>query len=232
MNLTASIKNLSKTEKTIWSISLITIILSSCLFRERDVLTIVASVLGATALIFVGKGDAIGQLLTIIFAVMYAIISFRFHYYGEMITYLGMTAPSALWAMLVWLKNPYAAREVKVGKMTKAKWCLLVISAVIVTLLMWRVLVYFHTANILFSTVSVTTSYLASMLTVLRSPYYAVCYAANDVVLIVLWVLATAVNASYLPMVICFLIFLVNDLYGFINWKRMKSRQEKTPKPY
>lgn len=226
MNLTESVKNLSETEKTIWIISLITIILSSCLFSERDILTIIASIIGATALIFVGKGDAIGQLLTIIFAVIYAIISFRFHYYGEMITYVGMTAPSALWAMIVWLKNPYSTREVKVGKMTKAKLCLLVVSAMIITLVMWRVLVYFNTANILFSTISVTTSYLASMLTVLRSPYYAVCYAANDIILIILWVLASMVNIGYFPMVLCFLIFLINDIYGFINWERMKNRQD------
>lgn len=226
MNIIESIKSLSKAEKTRWIISLITIILSPYLFSERDTLTIIASAIGATALIFVGKGDAIGQLLTIIFAVIYAIISFRFHYYGEMITYVGMTAPSALWAMIVWLKNPYSAREVKVGKMTKAKWCLLAVSAVIVTLIMWRVLVYFNTANILFSTISVTTSYLASMLTVLRSPYYAVCYAANDIILIVLWTLASMADISYFPMVLCFLIFLINDLYGFINWKRMKNRQD------
>ena len=226
MNIIESIKSLSKAEKTRWIISLITIILSPYLFSERDTLTIIASAIGATALIFVGKGDAIGQLLTIIFAVIYAIISFRFHYYGEMITYVGMTAPSALWAMIVWLKNPYSAREVKVGKMTKAKWCLLAVSAVIVTLIMWRALLYFNTANILFSTISVTTSYLASMLTVLRSPYYAVCYAANDIILIVLWTLASMADISYFPMVLCFLIFLINDLYGFINWKRMKNRQD------
>ena len=165
-------------------------------------------------------------MLTIIFAVIYGIISFRFHYYGEMITYVGMTAPSALWAMIMWLKNPYSKREVKVGEMTKVKWCLLVVSAVIVTLIMWRVLAYFNTANILFSTISVTTSYLASMLMVLRSPCYAVCYAANDIILIVLWMLASMVNIGYLPMVLCFLIFLINDLYGFINWKRMKNRQD------
>jgi len=225
MNFTESIKNLSKAEKTRWMLSLIIIVLSSCLFRERDVLTIVASLIGATALLFVGKGDAVGQLLTIIFALIYAIISFRFHYYGEMITYVGMTAPSALWAMIVWLKNPYSTREVKVGNVTKEKWCLLTISAVIVTWMMWRVLVYFDTANIRFSTLSVTTSYLASMLTVLRSPYYALCYAANDMILIVLWALASMVHIGYLPMVLCFLIFLIHDLCGFMNWERMKNRQ-------
>lgn len=64
MNIIESIKSLSKAEKTRWIISLITIILSPYLFSERDTLTIIASAIGATALIFVGKGDAIGQLLT------------------------------------------------------------------------------------------------------------------------------------------------------------------------
>ena len=226
MNIIESIKSLTKAERLRWGISLLAIVLSSCLFGERDALTIIASLIGATALIFVGKGDAIGQLLTIVFAVIYAIISFRFHYYGEMITYVGMTAPSALWAMIVWLKNPYSEREVKVGKMTMVKWCQLAVSDVIVTLIIRRVLVYFNTANILFSTISVTTSYLASMLTVLRSQYYAVLYAANDIILIILWILASIVDICYLPMVLCFLIFLINDLCGFINWRRMKNRQD------
>lgn len=225
MNMIKSIKNMTKTEKIIWITSLAVIIVSSFLSTEIDVLTVVVSLVGATALIFVGKGDAVGQLLTILFAVLYAIISFGFHYYGEMITYLGMTAPSALWAMIVWLKNPYSERQVKVGKMTARKWVFLVATAIVITLLMGKVLEYFHTANLFFSTISVTTSYLASMLTILRSPFYAVAYAANDVILIILWVLATVENTSYFPMVVCFVIFLINNLYGFYNWRRMRVRQ-------
>ena len=57
------------------------------------------------------------------------------------------------------------------------------------------------------------------------SPYFALAYAANDVVLIVLWTLAAAEDISYLSVIICFVTFLVNDLYGFINWKRMEKRQ-------
>ena len=66
---------------------------------------------------------------------------------------------------------------------------------------------------------------LDAALTYLRSPYYALGYAANDVVLIVLWVLASVVDISYLSMVVCFIMFLVNDLYGFINWRRMQRKQ-------
>ena len=53
-------------------------------------------------------------------------------------------------------------------------------------------------------------------------------YAANDVVLIVLWTLAAVEDISYLSVIICFVMFLVNALYGFVSWKRMEKRQMAT----
>ena len=226
MNIIKSIKDLSRTQRFLWMASLFCIGVSFAVTKSNDYLTVLASLVGATALIFVGKGDAVGQFLTIIFALLYAIISFECRYYGEMITYLGMTLPSALVAMVNWLRHPYSEREVKVSRLTKKIWFLLLISSVFVTVILGFVLEYFGTANMLFSTISITTSYLASMLTILRSPYYAVAYALNDIVLIILWILATIGNVNYLPMIICFLVFLVNDIYGFTNWQIMERRQK------
>ena len=48
----------------------------------------------------------------------------------------------------------------------------------------------------------------------------------NDLVLVVLWGLAAAEDPSYLLVLVCFAVFLVNDLYGFLNWLRMQRRQE------
>ena len=47
----------------------------------------------------------------------------------------------------------------------------------------------------------------------------------NDIVLIILWVIAVLRDPSYVSVIICFLVFLVNDLYAFVNWGRMKRRQ-------
>ena len=62
-------------------------------------------------------------------------------------------------------------------------------------------------------------------LTFRRSPFYAVDYATNDVVLIVLWTLAAVENISYISVVVCFVAFLANDIYGFINWRKIEKRQ-------
>lgn len=50
-------------------------------------------------------------------------------------------------------------------------------------------------------------------------------YAANDLVLIVLWLLAARSDPACLPMVICFCVFLVNDLYGFLRWHQRGKAQ-------
>ena len=75
-------------------------------------------------------------------------------------------------------------------------------------------------------TVSVTMSFAAVYLTFRRSAYYALAYAANDIILIALWVLASKTDASYISVMICFVMFLANDLYGFVSWRRMEKRQK------
>lgn len=54
-------------------------------------------------------------------------------------------------------------------------------AALIVTAGFCFILEYFNAANIISSTISVTTSFAAVYLTFRRSPYYALGYAANGV---------------------------------------------------
>lgn len=157
-------KVLNLKEIILWIISLVVVISSYLLSGQYQLITILAPIVGVTCLIFVAKGHILGQILTVVFSILYAIVSFQFHYYGEMITYLCMTLPIA-------------------------------------------------------------TSFLAAALMFLRNPYYAIAYMLNDIVLIVLWSLASIDNISYLPMIFCFTMFLINDLYGFYCWKKMQKDQ-------
>lgn len=224
------LKFLSPFEWALWIFSLLVITVSFFLGADRYPLTLVASLVGVSALIFIAKGNVIGQFLIIAFSILYGIISWNFRYFGEMITYVFMSLPSAVVACISWLRHPSKAgkSEVEISPMTSKKWILLTLAATAVTTVFYFLLKYFNTANLPLSTVSVTTSFFAAMLLILRSPYYAIGYALNDVVLIGLWVLASIKSISYLPMVFCFLTFLVNDSYGFISWKRMQKRQQNT----
>ena len=214
-------------ELLLWGMSVLAIVLSFLFFDRENTVTLAASLIGVTSLIFNAKGNPLGPLLIIIFSVLYGWISYTFDYYGEMITYLGMSAPMAVFALVSWLRNPYKGNksQVSVGEVGKKETVFMLALSAVVTFIFYFVLDALNTANMIPSTISVTTSFLAVYLTFRRSEYYALAYAANDVVLIILWTLATMQNISYLSVTICFVVFLVNDLYGFINWKRMKKIQ-------
>lgn len=220
----------SKGELLLWVLSAVTITLSFLLFDRTNYLTLIASLIGVTSLVFNAKGNPFGQLLMVIFSVLYGMISYSFSYYGEMITYMGMTGPMAFFALVSWLRNPYKGKksQVKVNTISRGEVVFTVLLTTAVTVVFYFILKYFETANLFFSTVSVTTSFAAVYLTFRRSPYFAMIYALNDIVLIILWVYASLSDITYLSVVICFLMFLVNDIYGFVSWLKMEKKQNST----
>lgn len=218
----------NKFEVCLWILSMLVVTISFLIPKENNIITLVASLVGVTALIFIAKGSVFGQILTVIFSLLYAFISYQFKYYGEMITYFGMTTPIAIMSVVSWINHPYNAKksEVKIAHLNKKDIVIMIMLTAIITFCFYFILAYFNTANLIVSTISITTSFLAAYLMLFRSPAYAVAYGANDIVLITLWTLATIENIKYFPMVICFVMFLCNDIYGFYNWTKMKYRQK------
>ena len=173
-NVKRLIDYFSKSELLLWCSSMILIVVSFCVFDRENFLTLAASLVGVTSLIFNAKGNPFGQFLMVIFSLLYGIISFTFSYYGEMITYLGMTMPMAIFALISWLKNPHNGNkaEVKVNTLHKKEIVFMWILAIVVTVAFYFVLDAFNTANIVPSTISVTTSFVAVYLTFRRSPFF------------------------------------------------------------
>lgn len=228
-NMHNPFSDLTRFEFFLWLFSIIAVSLSYFLSGQGGVINLIASLIGATALIFLAKGYVIGQILCIIFALFYGFISFFFSYYGELITYVFMTLPLAVFSLVSWIRHPYrGSREVEISRLDRKKIFIMIFGTIFVTAIFYFVLNALNTANMFFSTASISTSFIAAYLTYCRSPYYALGYAANDVVLIILWILAAIEDISYLPMVVCFIAFLANDLYGFYNWKKMQRKQEKS----
>lgn len=223
----------TKGEFALWGSSVAVIMITFFIFDRTNFLTLAASFIGVTSLIFIAKGNPAGQILMIIFSIIYGIISYKCAYYGEMFTYLGMTGPMAVAAFVSWIKNPYNGNkaEVKVNRLRVKEVIFMFLLTAVVTFVFYYILSVFHTANIVPSTISVTTSFLAVYMTYRRNSFYAIGYAANDIVLIILWVLAAISDISYLSVVACFVVFFVNDIYGFICWMKMQKRQESEGVP-
>lgn len=218
---------MSRRDWVLWLSSLMVVIVTTLMAGQVRLATFLGTIVGVTALIFMAQGNVWGQILTIAFAILYGITSWQYRYWGEMITYLGMSLPMAAAAAIAWLRNPYheGEPEVAIHRLTRREWVIGCLFAAATTAAIGMILYLLDTPNLFWSTVSVTTSFFAAYLTWRRASWYAMAYAANDVVLIILWILAALEDVSFAPMIACFGMFLLNDLYGFSCWRRREKQQ-------
>ena len=129
-------------------------------------------------------------------------------------------------------KNPFEKNklEVEIANLTKKDYLIMLISSISVTTIFYFILDLFGTANIVVSTISVFTTFTAVFLTYKRSEFFALGYLVNDIVLIVLWLMACVTDIKYISVVAGFFAFMFMDSYTFINWSRMKKRQQRAIK--
>lgn len=226
MNFKKFFASLTVFEWFLWLSSLVGVLVCTVLSPDFHFLSTIASLIGVTSLIFIAKGAWQGQILMIAFATLYGIVSFEQRYYGEMLTYLCMTLPMAVICLVSWFRHPYReTAEVQITALRPRHLVILLPLCGATSIGLYFLLKVLGTQNLLISTLSVSTSFFAASLTFLRTPYFALAYAVNDVVLITLWLLVAVREPAYFSVVVCFSVFLLNDLYSFYNWLKMQKRQ-------
>ena len=114
-------KRMTKREWALWFVSIAIVVMSNIMAGRVDALTLTATCIGVTSLIFAAQGNVWAPILMTIFCIQYAIISYRFRYWGEMFTYLFMSLPMSVWSIVTWLKNARNSSDgtVEIRKITR-----------------------------------------------------------------------------------------------------------------
>lgn len=225
-----ALKYFTPLEWIIYFGSLILILILFIVFKNRGWLYFAGAAIGVSSLMFDAKGNVLGQFIGIIFDILYAIISYRFGYYGEMFTYLFLSLPEAVIAIISWLRHPFKGNtaEVQINEIKLKEYILVFAGSVLFTFGIYFVLKYLNTANLILSTMSVFTCTIATYLLIRRSRFYPIFFFINDIMLIVLWIFASAESTVNVPMVGCFVSYLFIDVYTFLSWSKILKRQKNT----
>ena len=219
---------LTKKEWILYLTSLSIVFASNFFAREINIINMIATALGVTALIFIAKGNVFGQILMVVFGTLYAINALRFRYYSELITYLGMTVPLSILSIVSWIKNPSDnnKNQVKIREFTFKEFILSFSLTILVTIVFFFILRALNTPNLIVSTISISTSFFASFLMQRRISFYAIGFCFNDMVLIILWTISCFTDLTSLSMVACFTTFLIYDIHGFTKWRKREKEQK------
>lgn len=210
--------------------SLITITLCFVFGVDKNIFSYIVSIIGVISVMMVAKGLTIAPIINILYNIIYSILAITQQYYGEAIIYLGLMIPISVMSIIFWFKNRNKKTEevVEVNKIKGREYFYLSLVTIVATFVFYFLLKALNTSELIVSTLSLISSAVAAYLMLRRSSYYALGFVANDIILIVLWSLAVYESGvGYLPSVISFCIFLINDVYGFIHWKITEKKQAK-----
>ena len=201
--------------------------------KEKNPWSLLSSVFGIVCVIFTAKGNPVAQYLSIVFAVFYSVVSYQSRYYGEMLIYLFLMIPIHVACIVSWIRHrrdPESA-EVRINSLRAREYLLLGMAHCIVTVALYFLLNALGTVELIVSTISLVSSVSAAYLMLRRSEYYAVCFIVNDIILLILWGLRVYhYGVSSLPTLITFVVFLINDVYGFLAWRKRRRRQNAEEK--
>jgi nicotinamide mononucleotide transporter PnuC len=212
------------------SVSVVAIIGCFVFSVDKNYLSLASSILGVVTVVFTSKGLLLAPVLSVVYSVIYTIISVSQRYYGEAIIYMLIMIPMQVVTIIGWFKNKKQDSDiVEVGKVSKKEYLILGGVTVALTFAFYFLLKWLNTAELVVSTISLITSALATYLVFRRCSYYALFYVLNDIILIVLWTIAMSrEGVAFLPVVVSFYVFFINDVYGFIRWKKQEREQLKT----
>jgi nicotinamide mononucleotide transporter PnuC len=214
-------------ELTLLFVGLVVVICCFFVEQEKNYLSFASSIVGIVMVVCMAKGLVFAPIIAFVSNVLYAILSITEGYYGEAIIYFALMTPITIFSIVSWLRNRNAKNSaiVKVNKVSKKEYLYLGLFTIVGTIGFYFLLKVLNTNELVVSTMSLVSSVVASYLMVRRSSYYSLAFVVNDVILIILWSIAASKNIAYLPTVICFCVYAINDTYGFFNWKHMEKLQ-------
>ena len=220
---------LSGGEWILWILTVGPVLAVFLLIPNPDWLTLFSSVIGITSILFIAKGWVLGEFLTAVFTGFYGAVSAVNGFYGEVLSAFGIALPLSVLSIIAWIRHPFSnSGEVEVGERISKKQIVLILTLTpLIAVSFLYILRAFGTVNAEIGAVSVSLNSAAAFMKIARNPYFPLVYGVNDLVLITLWVLASLSDSANLPMVACFLGFLVSDLYAWISWRKMKARQRQ-----
>ena len=220
-------KDWTNFEKVLLFGSIIIVVLVGILFKS-DLLTISCSIVGIITALLLAKGKNLGQVFGLLITILYSIVSFKNKYYGEVLIYSLLMLPMYIIGIITWINHKNEkTNSVEINSINKKEWVIVSIVFVGVFICIYYLLKAFNTNELVVSTISVLASLFAVYLQIRRSKYSFSFYMVNDIILMFLWGIPV-VRGSYIlfPMLLNPTINLINDAYGFYNWKKTEKIQK------
>ncbi|CAM3626110.1 nicotinamide riboside transporter PnuC [Brevibacillus invocatus] len=198
---------------------------------EDSLLGLISSLSGMLCVVLVAKGKISNYYFGIVQTATYAYISYGYSLYGEAMLNGLFYLPVQFIGLYMWSKNrtqrSMRGEDVAVKRLSKKGWMVLILIAVVGSLLYAELLHYIGGQAVRLDSAAVVLSIIAQILMLKRYAEQWALWIAVNVLSISLWVVTLITQGGNdLNMVVMWSAFLVNSIYGYVNWIRLSKGQE------
>ncbi|WP_235424638.1 nicotinamide riboside transporter PnuC [Chelonobacter oris] len=221
----------------IWISCFLSIQIAIFAVQPDSILATVAAITGILCVIFVSKGKISNYIFGFISVTCYAYISYTFKLYGEMMLNLLVYVPVQFIGFYMWRKHMHTKNvahkieydEVLAKALTLKQWGIVIAASAIGTFAYTQLLHNLGSALPALDGVTVVLSIVAQILMILRYREQWALWIIVNLLTISLWTAMWIKNGeTSLPLLVMYIMYLWNSIYGYHNWARMVKTQQHT----
>ncbi|AYA77920.1 nicotinamide riboside transporter PnuC [Bacillus sp. Y1] len=197
---------------------------------EDSFIGLISSISGMLCVVLVAKGKISNYYFGIVQTATYAYIAYGYGLYGEAMLNGLFYFPIQFIGIYLWSKNKtkhgVKGEDVTVKSLTKSGWVTTVVTVTIFTIVYGFFLKYLGGNNVWTDSATNVLSVTAQILMLKRFAEQWLLWIAVNVLSIFLWLSALiSQGGNDFSMLVMWSAFLVNSIYGYINWRKLYMKQ-------
>lgn len=197
---------------------------------EDSLIGLISSISGMLCVVLVAKGKISNYYFGIVQTATYAYIAYGYGLYGEAMLNGLFYFPVQFIGIYLWSKNKtkhgVKGEDVSVKSLTKSGWVTTMVTIMIFTIAYGFFLKYLGGNNVWTDSATNVLSVTAQILMLKRFAEQWLLWIAVNVLSIFLWLSALiSQGGNDFSMLVMWSAFLVNSIYGYINWRKLYRKQ-------
>ncbi len=240
------IKDFIKEETSCWStaeviwlitgiliITFLTILKSinddECWYTTEKLISLTAAITGCTAAILTGQAKLGAFIFGLINSVLYAYISYKYKYYGEVMVKVLVFMPLNIYGMTCWLRNISNTNMEVIKRSLNFKNKITVVGSVITgTIVLGLILTYIGGKRPFIDASTTVLATTGLILTIKRYIQNWILWILLNIISIWLWVIPFYKGEGQpVAILLMWLFYLANSLIMYVRWKRQYEQKDE-----
>ena len=196
------------------------------IINPDSILNIVAGISGVISVVLCAKGKISFYYIGFIQTITYLVLSFQEHFYGEVIENIFYLVTMII-GIFIWKKNlalnDDGSTQIKPKKLTVKQYILAIITTIISTILIGYALTLINSSQAYIDAATNVIAVIAQLLMIKGYKEQWIWWLVLNVLCLIMWF-----NAANYSMVFMYISWIINCVYGWINYTKVAKKQSGT----